>query len=259
MKYVCLPYAKINIDTLCTSSTPFHDQFYTQYVCDAYKSNPLIGLRSLAIIDSDNVRYAYPETDCATGYPTSLYTTNLSSFTTDAASIRCPFESSSVLGLGYCYHHRQVPHDIFDAYSRHASLAADVMDTQATLENIAKCDFVSEAIEAMIEPCKKMASASQSLWFGFMLMSVGLFFLWIAALVDSGMLREVLRSSRLLLSVLFAETLQCVGSLRECLGSFSRFLESTSIAVKPFMKSLGSLCRCFESKSIPVKRYEPPV
>ena len=54
VKYVCLPYAKISMATLCTGTTPFYAQDYTKFVCDAYTKNLLTKLTA----DADGVVYA---------------------------------------------------------------------------------------------------------------------------------------------------------------------------------------------------------
>ena len=181
VKYVCLPYAKISMATLCTGTTPFYAQDYTKFVCDAYTKNLLTKLTA----DADGVVYAYPEADCTAGYPTAMYTMGLSTFSTDAASIKCDFSSTSdpIHGLGICYAYRQIPSDIWTTYKASASAATGVEDIQPILENMLTCGFVDDALRAMGGPCDNMAAASYNLWVGFMLISMGYFMLWVGALV----------------------------------------------------------------------------
>ena len=181
VKYVCLPYAKISMATLCTGTTPFYAQDYTKFVCDAYTKNLLTKLTA----DADGVVYAYPEADCTAGYPTAMYTMGLSTFSTDAASIKCDFSSTSdpIHGLGICYAYRQIPSDIWTTYKASASAATGVKDIQTTLDNMLTCGFVDDALRAMGGPCDNMAAASYNLWVGFMLISMGYFMLWVGALV----------------------------------------------------------------------------
>ena len=57
VKYVCLPYAKISMATLCTGTTPFYTQDYTKFVYDAYVYTK--NLLTELIADADRVVYVH--------------------------------------------------------------------------------------------------------------------------------------------------------------------------------------------------------
>ncbi|MDP4706729.1 MAG: hypothetical protein NWR94_00770, partial [Cyanobium sp. MAG_237] len=74
LKYLCYQYVKIKMVDLCTEPTPFFEQDYTKFTCEAYKLNKLTGLKA----DNDGVTYAYPNAFCP--YPTSYYSVEVGDF-----------------------------------------------------------------------------------------------------------------------------------------------------------------------------------
>jgi hypothetical protein len=139
LKYLCYNYVQINIQVLCNWPTPFFEQDYTKFTCEAYLRGKLTGLRPSTY---DGVVYAYPDAFCP--YPTSYYSVAVGNFGEPAPAghkqLRCPFTSKlenstepNMFGLAQCYTMRQIPRDIFDKLVESAKMAQSIIDSGDTL------------------------------------------------------------------------------------------------------------------------------
>jgi len=189
LKYLCYNYVKINIEDLCSTlePTPFFDQSYTKFTCEAYNGGKLTGLPTA----SDGVVYAFPDAYCP--YPTSYYSVKVGDFGEPAPKglkqLRCPFTSElengdpNKFGLAQCYTMKQIPKDIFDAGATSATSAQSIIDIIPGIEELLQCKLVENAFNRMVGPCDDMAAALASLWAGFLLVAMGYFLIWVSSIV----------------------------------------------------------------------------
>jgi hypothetical protein len=187
LRYLCSKYVKMSLDELCTSETPFYDQDYTKFTCEARYNGKLKSLEA----DKDGVVYAYPDAYCP--FPTGFYSVEIGDFGEPAPkglrALRCPFKSklddgsANTFGLGQCYTQRQIPYDVFDKKTSTARLAGNIVNIIPDVEGLLRCELVNTAFSRMVGPCDNMAEALASLWAGFLLVAIGYFCLWVSAIV----------------------------------------------------------------------------
>jgi hypothetical protein len=207
LKYLCYNYVKINIQDLCTKATPFFEQDYTKFTCEAMltgntTAKPLGKLHGLkdenGVVNGPGVVYAYPDAFCP--YPTSYYSVAVGNFGKPAPlglkQLRCPFTSKLAnstepnnFGLAQCYTMRQIPRDIFDDAVQSAKMAQSIIDIIPGIEGLLQCKLVEDAFNRMVGPCDNMAAALASLWAGFLLVSIGYFCIWVSSIVVISRLR----------------------------------------------------------------------
>lgn len=195
LMYLCYNYVKMDIEDLCSEDkpTPFFDQDYTKFTCEAKLNGRLTDLKA----DTDGITYAYPDAFCP--YPTRFYSVAIGDFGEEAPKglrqLRCPFSSKdangdvNTFGLAQCYTAREIPSDIFDNAAQSANVAQSILDIVPDIEGLLQCKLVENAFNKMVGPCDDMAAALASLWAGFLLVSIGYFCIWVSAIVAISRLR----------------------------------------------------------------------
>jgi hypothetical protein len=191
--YICLPYQMQKVETLCgtaaeteagTFTSPYWDDEYSNYVCEAYGKDQLSG-----------VSVVYPPWDtlnCASGSSGSGYT-NYSATYTFAGTGSGAYPT--ITGIKHKY---LLSENLAAAYTgifpSDNTLLADLSALNAvvpTFEDILKCTFISDMFESINAGCADTALAIEDMWKGFVVISVAYLCLWITMLVTLGRMSNV--------------------------------------------------------------------
>jgi len=184
LKYLCYQYVVMPLVDMCTLEvgqnfimSPFHKDPYAKFVCPAYHADKLGGITEV-----------YPDAACP--FPTQYYSVEVGTFGTDLAALRCPFASvlsdgktRNDFGLAQCYTQRQIPKDLFDEAADKAKVGQTLLDVVPDVEGLIQCQFVSDAFKAMGGPCDDMVKALLNLYYGFIIIGLGYFCMWVTMMV----------------------------------------------------------------------------
>lgn len=204
LKYLCYQYVELKLEDMCKKKigadgtevveTPFYKDPYADFVCQAYHAGDLGDITSV-----------YPQAKCP--FPTQFFSVEVGNFGTDLVNLRCPFKTvldkdecepadgaspsmtefkdgcRNDFGLAQCYTQRQIPYDIFDDAAKKGAAGQKLLDVVPDVEGLIQCSFVTDAFKAMDGPCNDMVKALLNLYYGFVIISVCYFCLWVTMIV----------------------------------------------------------------------------
>ena len=182
--YICVPYQAQTIASLCgstpqvtagTTTSPFWNDTYTNYVCEAHANGVLSGVTT-----------AYPVWDkllgnCVTGGGYTNYTMTATNSVRQKNKylISDPsLSTDAVYGNLTGVNATKMRKDLADLNK--------VNDIIPTFEGILRCDFITNMFLSINEGCYDTANAIQDMWKGFVVISVAYLMLWITMLVTIG-------------------------------------------------------------------------